>query len=166
MIETTRLPWLEEQILVAAERGGLPALNSSHATFDGESLTWAWREFRFDETVAADVRLRVATEELDWPSLAERYRPRTEPNEHVQASVSGLAWPVDPKLRHLSRLAFSASRDAWLTDSHEEEQLWRWLSLRLHLAWERAQTAAADVLVDIKRQHPNDATVADSERKT
>ncbi|MGH2614130.1 MAG: hypothetical protein ACRDJC_02725 [Thermomicrobiales bacterium] len=153
MIETTWMPPLEQRIRAAAAQGGLPELSSPHGTFNGDDLVWAWREFRFDNTIAADVRLRVATDEPDWRLLADQLTPQS--GEHLQASVSGLAWPVDPQLRYLSRLAFSASRDAHLGDSVEEEQLWNWLSQRLQVAWERAQEAASEVFRDIKQQRSN-----------
>jgi hypothetical protein len=153
MIEATKLPWLEQHICVAAEEGGLPELRSPHGTFNGEELVWAWREFQFDNSITADVRLRVATDERNGRLPTDQFTP--QPGEYVQASISGLAWPVEPRLRYLSKLAFSASRDARLGDSLEEEQLWSCLSQRLQVAWARAQEAAREVFRDIEQQRSN-----------
>lgn len=143
MIETSWLPLLDQRVLTAAAQGGLPEQQAPHATFNGEELVWAWREFKFDGAIAADVRLSLVSDELPRQSSFTQAPP--EARDHVQAFVSGLAWPVNPQLRYLSRLVFSASRDATLTDSAEEEQFWAWLADRLRLAWLRAQEAAGDV---------------------
>lgn len=153
MIETSWMSLLDQRVLIAAAQAGLPEQQAPRATFNGEELVWAWREFKFNGAIAADVRLSLVSDELAQQSQITRVPP--EAREHVQAFVSGLAWPVAPQLRYLSRLVFSASRDAYLMDSAEEERLWAWLADRLQLAWARAQEAANEVFAVAEAHQAN-----------
>jgi DNA-binding CsgD family transcriptional regulator len=131
----------------AAKNAGMPSRRPQPG-FDGEALIWSWRKYIGSEIVAADVRFRA------WDDEASRL---------LHTTTVALAWPVDTRLRYMSRRVGNWSEDIGIDElTHRELENTPFadrLSQRLRLAWQVAERAAQDVLVEIRHVLPNDEAI-------
>jgi hypothetical protein len=128
---------LSETVAKAAASAGLPERRSHAGAFNGEELVWEWREYVANEHVAADVRLRVGAD--------------ADPNR-VHTTVVALAWPVEPKLRHLARAAPRTDEDfpvEALQSPEYREKFQVRLADRLERAWRDAHNEVENILTDL-----------------